>query len=258
MKKILSIVLAAILMMTSFVVPTSAEGPITFELVLPKNYNHGTGEVITAEIHVHNNTEGMSSVTFYIDLPEFLTTATVNPDECVFSTNLTVGYFASAGWASDGEHRLSIGLLGLRTYKGNGAIVTINLKPTPDATKEDLEDMSVTLGVRETKTSDDVTHNGEDEDVQISDSPIEIPEITCSHPETEKVEAKEPTCTEPGYTEGTKCKFCGEPIGSTQQIPAKNHDFQYDKTIEEATCTNVGKDLYKCSRCGETEERTLI
>ena len=249
--------LAAILIMTSFAVPASAEGPITFELVLPENYNHGTSEAITAEIRVNNNTEGMSSATFYIDLPEFLTTQTENPDECVFSTSLTVGYLTSAGWASDGEHRLSVGLLGLRVYKGDGAIVTVNLKPTPDATKEDLENMSVTLGIREAKTSDGVTHKGEDEDVQISDSPIETPEITCSHPETITVEGKEPTCTEDGYGEGEICKFCGEPMGDIEIYSALGHDFKYDSTLIEATCTSVGKDLYKCTRCETTEEREV-
>ena len=63
--------------------------------------------------------------------------------------------------------------------------------------------------------------------------------------------AKEPTCTEPGLTEGSHCEVCGEVLSVQTVIPAKGHTEEIipgkDPTCEETGLTE-GK---KCTVCGE-------
>ena len=73
----------------------------------------------------------------------------------------------------------------------------------------------------------------------------------CAHENTELRNAKEATCTEPGYTGDTYCKDCGEKIGTGTAIPAKGHTEVIDEAVE-ATCTTPGKTEGKhCSVCNE-------
>ncbi|MBR6650406.1 MAG: hypothetical protein IKL36_03240, partial [Clostridia bacterium] len=64
-------------------------------------------------------------------------------------------------------------------------------------------------------------------------------------------EAKDPTCTETGLTEGSHCEVCGEVIVAQEVIPALGHE---EVTIPgyDATCTETGlTDKITCSVCGE-------
>ena len=71
----------------------------------------------------------------------------------------------------------------------------------------------------------------------------------CAHENTELRNAKDATCTEPGYTGDTYCKDCGEKIGTGTAIPAKGHTEVIDETVA-ATCTTPGKTAGKhCAVC---------
>ena len=73
----------------------------------------------------------------------------------------------------------------------------------------------------------------------------------CDHKNTEIRNAKDATCTVPGYTGDTYCKDCGEKIGTGTAIPAKGHTEVVDEAVA-ATCTTPGKTEGKhCSVCNE-------
>jgi len=64
--------------------------------------------------------------------------------------------------------------------------------------------------------------------------------------------AKEPTCTEEGYTSGEECSVCGYVISAQETIPAKGHG---ETEIRDAVPAEIGKEGYTgdtyCKDCGE-------
>ena len=71
------------------------------------------------------------------------------------------------------------------------------------------------------------------------------------------VPGKAATCTETGLTDGTRCSVCGEIIKAQQTIPALGHSWDSGKVTVQPTCTNEGKKVYTCTRCGETRSEVL-
>ena len=67
----------------------------------------------------------------------------------------------------------------------------------------------------------------------------------------EVIPASDPTCLEPGMTEGERCSDCGEVLKEQEEIPALGHTEVADATVA-ATCTQAGKTSGKhCSVCNE-------
>ncbi|MBE7084898.1 MAG: hypothetical protein E7368_02455, partial [Clostridiales bacterium] len=63
-------------------------------------------------------------------------------------------------------------------------------------------------------------------------------------------EAKAPTCTETGLTEGKHCSVCGEVLIAQEEVPANGHD--YEAIVTAPTCTEKGYTTYTCSVCGDS------
>ena len=69
--------------------------------------------------------------------------------------------------------------------------------------------------------------------------------------------AVDPTCTETGLTVGTACERCGLVGVSQTEVPALGHDLDEWIVSKEATCTENGEEIRKCSRCDHTETRSV-
>ena len=75
-----------------------------------------------------------------------------------------------------------------------------------------------------------------------------VRDADCAHVETEVIEGKNATCTEIGYTDGEKCKKCGEIISEQEVISMLDHS--YSSVVTAPTCTEQGYTTYTCD-CGD-------
>lgn len=74
----------------------------------------------------------------------------------------------------------------------------------------------------------------------------------------EIIPAKEPTCEEPGLTEGIRCSVCGEILKEQKtEGEATGHNFGEYKTTKAATALNTGVKTRTCSICGKEEIITI-
>ena len=88
-----------------------------------------------------------------------------------------------------------------------------------------------------------------------TDSKTEAIAKAAHTPET--IPGKAATCTETGLTEGSKCSVCGEMLKEQETIPASGHDFGDWTVTKEAGIGSEGEETRICTRCGETETRTI-
>ena len=72
--------------------------------------------------------------------------------------------------------------------------------------------------------------------------------VTCSHKNTETVEAKTATCTEDGYTAGVRCVDCGASVSGYEKIAATGHNTTLNVTWK-PDCINKGSGNYVCTIC---------
>lgn len=76
-----------------------------------------------------------------------------------------------------------------------------------------------------------------------------------SHDQSVKVDAKEPTCTEPGITKGHKCSICGIVRDGAEVIPATGHTMSDLKIAKEPTRHEKGYySHYQCTKCNKYYE----
>lgn len=88
-------------------------------------------------------------------------------------------------------------------------------------------------------------------------SAIAVLEHDHSRWETIILEAKAPTCTLSGLTQGSKCSKCGEILIPQNTIAANGHSYGDWYTVDAPTCTDEGSDEHECSVCHNKESRTV-
>lgn len=66
-----------------------------------------------------------------------------------------------------------------------------------------------------------------------------------------------PTCTETGLTEGKHCSVCSEVLLAQEVISANGHNYGEWFEIKAPKCTATGIDEHKCSVCQYTETKTV-
>lgn len=65
------------------------------------------------------------------------------------------------------------------------------------------------------------------------------------------------TCTETGLTDGKHCGRCQIVLEEKKEIPALGHEFKDYVSNNDATCLKDGTETAKCTRCDETDTRTV-
>ena len=71
----------------------------------------------------------------------------------------------------------------------------------------------------------------------------------------EKVQIKEPTCTEKGI-KAYRCEICGK-TKDEEELPAYDHNWNNGVITKQATETEEGEIKYTCRRCGETKTEKI-
>ena len=69
-------------------------------------------------------------------------------------------------------------------------------------------------------------------------------------------QAKAPTCTESGLTEGLHCSVCGSVIIPQEQVDSLGHRYSWEITIS-ATCTTDGVKTFTCV-CGDSYQEKVV
>ena len=84
-----------------------------------------------------------------------------------------------------------------------------------------------------------------------ADTTVTIPIVTCHKAET--IPAVVVTCTDLGYTEGTKCATCGMIISQPQPINPVGHLWDDGVVTKEPTHYEDGERTYTCQVCGKKQ-----
>ena len=69
-------------------------------------------------------------------------------------------------------------------------------------------------------------------------------------------EARDPTCTETGLTEGKHCSVCGRVLVKQKEIAALGHS--YAAEVVKPTCTEFGYTTHTCQNCGISYQDTYV
>ncbi len=180
-----------------------------------------------------------------IAVSEDETTVTVNVRAAELATNglFTVEYDAAVMTLSDVAFatdyssykdeagKVTLGYVDLDGVAADAIVATLTF--TLDAAAVDAATVTITETERNDKAVSEVT------------------ELSAAlHEETEVVDAKEPTCTEEGYTGDLVCKHCGKVVATGETIPATGHSY------EDGVCTDCGA-KEPSVKTGDTSNITL-
>ena len=88
-------------------------------------------------------------------------------------------------------------------------------------------------------------------------SGTKVEKLTVKGHKSVNISAKNATCTESGYTAGTKCETCGTILSGKQTVAATGHSYDNGKITKAATCIAAGTKTYTCTKCKATKTETV-
>ncbi|MBQ3561462.1 MAG: hypothetical protein IJA06_06605 [Oscillospiraceae bacterium] len=229
MKKILAMLLAAVMMLAIGVTAFAAEVPtITVSEV---SGTAAPGDEITVTVSIKNN-PGFFAITLPIEYD---------------AEKLEKVSFEGKGdltWTIEtqalGENKV------MANYTGNGEILVLKFKVKDNAASGDAV---VTIG--KVKAA---TFEGGKADFTVVSGGVTV-KAPCKHADTTTINAKEGTCKEAGYSGDTYCNECKTTIayGKATAKDAKNHVGGTEvKNVKAGTCAEAGYTGDTCCKgCGE-------
>ncbi len=265
MKKLISFLMAVVMVATFMVTPTlAAENPA----ISVSSETAEAGETVKLSVSITNNTVGFVSGK-----------VTLTYDESVLKLtemeNVMFQGFANpdTGMANHSS---------VTPVKGNGVLVTATFTVAEDAApgsyavaatvtgmRDDAGNLLSVAGTSGTVTVEEPVHEHTWGKWEVTQAPtctekgVETRTCACGEKETREVAAKghtfgewkvtkAATCTAKG--EETRTCACGEK--ETREIAAKGHTFGEWKVTKAATCTTKGEETRTCA-CGEKETREV-
>ena len=139
----------------------------------------------------------------------------------------------------DEAGKVTLGYVDLDGVKAGDTVATLTFAVTDPAALDSLS-FAVTEVERGDKT--------------VNESETLVADL---HTNTEVKDAKEPTCTQPGYTGDTYCADCGKLLQKGQEIAATGHTWGEWKELKAADCENEGLRIHTCTVCGYAETENL-
>lgn len=231
MKKFLSIMLVAVLIVTSMATVAFADGGSATASV-SKSQTVKAGDTVTLTVTVSGK---FSNYELTMKAAEGLTITSITG----VTSNINNGKVAFSSATNNETHSFQV------TVKVSDTIEPGSYKVTADLTKasmivpieEDTED-----GIPDTLVR-----------VSLADGSATLT-VDCKHDWSDWTQTKAPTCDEKGEETRT-CSICGEV--ETRAIDAKGHQWGAWTQTKAPTCTVKGEETRTCSVCGETETRPV-
>lgn len=175
-------------------------------------------------------------------------------DGCTHSETVDIPTLSdTATWTVKNTTQSTCTVAGNTVYTSMYGEVTVTLPLAEHTYGELIEEVSATCTAVGTKAHYECSVcykrfvDGESGKVEVSAEELVIP--TTEH--TVVVDkAVEPTCTETGLTEGSRCSVCGTVLVAQQEIPATGHNLTHHEAVA-STCEVAGNSEYwSCDRCG--------
>ncbi len=232
MKKLLSVLMAVVMLASMFVITSSAAKAPTITAKASKT-SAKVGDTITVTVSTSKNSK-MCAATLALEY---------SAQHFKVTNKSATNAFSMTDW---GEQAGKVKFLGIAnpTISDNATtLFTVELKvlKTGGTIKLVAEEVYV-------------VENGKDADVTTGVKGNTLT-IACSHANKQETTTKQPTCTAAGE-KSAKCKDCGKDLGKTS-IPAKGHDFEAIKEVKAATCTEKGLKEGKCKICSQKKQETI-
>lgn len=227
MKKLLSVILATLLVLSSFATVAFAAGTATITV---SNATAKAGDTV--------------SLSFTLDGDQFAGYGMYITTDSALSVDSVEQGPASKGIFFFNPKKDNI-VTNSNVVNGKGGVLfTAKIKVAGNATPGKYP-----VSVRIDNVADE---NGKVLDVTVVKGYVTV---ECSqHTWGEWKTDKAPSCTGTGTAKRT-CSACGETESKT--LPVTEHTWGEWKTVEAASCTKDGKAERTCSVCGETETKTL-